>query len=65
MPETKTEQHSLATNEWKSDFSLAALNYFKTINQYLCSLERKNVKQILNRETKTEMTIKLFKNIKL
>lgn len=65
MPETKTEQHRLATNEWKSDFSLAALNYFKTINQYLCSLERKNVKQILIRETKTEMTIKLFKNIKL
>ena len=39
--------------------------YFKTINQYLCSFEGKNVKQVLIRETKTEMTIKLSKNIKL
>ena len=65
MPQTKIEQYRLSAKEQKSDFSLAALNSFKTINQYLCSFEGKNVKQVLIRETKTEMTIKLFKKIKL
>lgn len=65
MPKTKTEQYRLSTKEQKSDFPLAEMNNFKTINQYLCSFEGKNVKQLLIRETKTEMTIKLSKNIEL